>query len=324
MILRKILFSFFLNLFFFNTQATILEVNEQHSMVKFSIDYMTVTSVEGQFLKYRGQLDLDQEKNYLKNADLQIVVKSISTNDEKRDNHLKSKDFFSTQKFPDILIHVEKIQLPLNKFVTVPFSITIRDVTKTEMFKVINKGQVKDPWGKASQFIETEGQISRKAYGLLWNRTIEKGGLLLGDTVRITGRFEFQETGKKTPFSRYYVPATEAIDQMAKIKRGESESREQPLIVVPEKEVELLDEKKAPIIVAEKTTVPTNIGFKLVIGFIGFILVSLLCIWMKIKLLKKMKDAHPGQNLFWEILGDSAVLLSVFIYSVVFYQILYP
>jgi polyisoprenoid-binding protein YceI len=299
------------------------EINPQHSQIKFEIDYMTVSSVEGLFKKFKGHFEYIQDRFSLEKAYIQIDAKSIDTSDEKRDKHLLGKDFFATQNYPFIKLNLNNVVLPLNKKVKAEFFIEIKGIQKKEILNITNLGSTKDPWGKPSYFFLIEGEISRKNYGLNWNRTLDQGGLLVGDKVKIKVRIEAQESGKKTPFSSYYIPATESIDNLAKVKRGEISPAAKIEISQNIKSEKIIEAKAIqPIII--KTTSTNENFFNILLGFIGFIFTSLICILIKMKLLKKTKEEQKSSYYIWEIIGDSLVLIIVFVYSVLFYQLIYP
>jgi polyisoprenoid-binding protein YceI len=299
------------------------EINPQHTQIKFEIDYMTVSSVEGLFKKFKGQFEYTQEQFIIEKADIQIEAKSIDTSDEKRDKHLMGKDFFATQNFPFISLHLNKVQLPLNKKVRAEFLVEIKGIKRKETFLISNLGSTKDPWGKPSTFFMVEGEISRKNFGLNWNRTLDQGGYLIGDKVKLKVRIEAQESGKKTPFSRYYIPATESIDNLAKAQRGEIKSPTKIEIQTSVKSLEVIPTKVTQPKDVKGSEVNDNFT-NIFLGFIGFIVTSLICILIKMKLLKKIKEEQKSSYYTWEIIGDSLVLIIVFIYSVLFYQLIYP
>ncbi len=324
-------FGFLLLIITINLQAAILEVNSQHSRLGFTVDYMEVSSVEGQFTEYKGQMDFEAKNQLLKVADFSIKTASIFTADTKRDAHLKGKDFFDHEHYPEILIHVDHIVLPAKKSVSVPVEITIKNNSLKRNFQIINKGEVKDPWGKVSQFFTVEGIINRQDFNLKWNRTIDRGGLLVGDEVKIKATLEWQITGKKTPFSRFYIPVSQSLDTMAKIHRGELPPQVPVQIKVPESTLSVLPTAAATSIPVESkkkfdNNAPLdwkNIWIELILGFVGFVLTTALCIGIKIQFAKKL--TKDGRELgFWgEILGDSFVIMVVFTYSVIFYRYLY-
>jgi polyisoprenoid-binding protein YceI len=257
------------------------EINPQHTQIKFEIDYMTVSSVEGLFKKFKGQFEYTQEQFIIEKADIQIEAKSIDTSDEKRDRHLMGKDFFATQNFPFISLHLNKVQLPLNKKVRAEFLVEIKGIKRKETFLISNLGSTKDPWGKPSTFFMIEGEISRKNFGLNWNRTLDQGGYLIGDKVKLKVRIEAQESGKKTPFSRYYIPATESIDNLAKAQRGEIKSPTKIEIQTSVKSLEVISTKVTQPKDVKGSEVNDNFT-NIFLGFIGFIVTSLICILIKI------------------------------------------
>jgi polyisoprenoid-binding protein YceI len=113
-------------------------------------------------------------------------VNSISTDNEMRDKHLKSDDFFNAEKFPVITFTTKKIkQLDGNKYILTG-DLTIRDVTKTVSLPVVYNGTVKDPWGNLKAGFKATGKINRKEFNLKYNNAAATGEAVVGDEVEFT------------------------------------------------------------------------------------------------------------------------------------------
>lgn len=161
-------------------------IDTTHSNVGFSVRHMMISNVRGNFTgiesSVEGELDnLPEAKIHFK-----IDVNTINTNNEDRDNHLRSDEFFSVEKYPNITFDsTEIIKTGENEYNMVG-DLTIKDVTKRTTFKVIRTGSGKNPWGVEVVGFEVETKISRKEFGLTWNQALETGGVLVGDEIKIT------------------------------------------------------------------------------------------------------------------------------------------
>lgn len=198
-------------------QAENWRVNWQHSKVSFEIPYMEVTSVAGAFTKFDGAFDFDETSKKLDNIEFVISTNSIDTNNSKRDNHIKNKDFFNVSKYPKIEFKSNKTIYKNNSPVEIIGDLKLLAVTKPVKFKLKYKGSVKDPWDndKVAQFFEAETTINRKDFGLTWNKDLDKGGVLLGDDVSIKITIEAFQEGVRPAFSRFYLPTKDIKKSVA-------------------------------------------------------------------------------------------------------------
>ncbi|MCU0453483.1 MAG: YceI family protein [Bacteroidetes bacterium] len=160
-------------------------LDKSHSGVKFSVRHMVISDVEGSFKDY--DVTFKSEKEDFSDAVIEATIKSasINTDNESRDGHLKSDDFFNAEKYPTITFKsnkVEKTGATTYKFYG---DLTIRDVTKPVVFEAVNGGTVKTQRGTVSGWKATT-TINRFDYNLKWTRAIETGGLVVGSDVTIT------------------------------------------------------------------------------------------------------------------------------------------
>lgn len=157
------------------------KVDSAHSDVGFKIKHMMISSVKGNFEKFTGTFSLDEKKKQFSSIEGTVEVASITTQNKKRDDHLKSADFFDAVKYPEMKI---KLLKQTGNEATVELS--IKNVTKTITMEIdeIN-GAVKDPWGNMRSAFELHGEINRKDFNINFHKLIETGGLLVGDTVKL-------------------------------------------------------------------------------------------------------------------------------------------
>ncbi len=163
-----------------------------HSEVQFKIKHLMITNVTGQFTKFDISVETEDEDFMTAKAVFTADVSSITTNNEQRDEHLKSADFFDVSKYPKIKFVPTKYENVDNDgSYEVYGDLTIRDVTKNIKLDTEFGGIIKDPWGNTRAGFTISGKINRKDFGLKWNAATEAGGLVLSEEVRIHCEFQF-------------------------------------------------------------------------------------------------------------------------------------
>ena len=155
-------------------------VDKSHTNVGFKVKHMMISNVSGKFNDFKGTFEYDEKTKTLKNLNGEIDVKSINTENKKRDDHLRSADFFDAKKFPKITVTLNKIEDD-----TAYGKITIKNITKDIKLDFDNGGTIKDPWGNYRAGFALSGKIKRKDFGITWNKVIEAGGVAVGDTVKL-------------------------------------------------------------------------------------------------------------------------------------------
>ncbi|MBV9946762.1 MAG: polyisoprenoid-binding protein [Myxococcales bacterium] len=173
------------------------EVDSSHSRVGFGIRHMMVSTVHGTFDKYTGQLALDDADLSKSKAHIEIDASSIDTGNAKRDEHLRSPDFFDVAHYPKITFDSTKVEKRGADSLSVTGNLTIRNVTKPVVLSVSGlTGEVKDPWGGVRRGASAQAKISRKDFGLNWNKSLDTGGVVLGDDVNIELEVELTKKAK--------------------------------------------------------------------------------------------------------------------------------
>jgi len=165
------------------------DVDVSHSHVGFSVKHLVISNVKGQFQKLSGKITYDEAKKEIKGGSATIEASSIFTSDAKRDEHLRSPDFFDVEKFPEVKFVLKNAKIQ-GKKLTVTGDLTIKDKTKSVTLTGEFLGQAKDPWGKERIGMTATGKINRKDFGLTWSKTTEAGGLVVGDEVTLTIELE--------------------------------------------------------------------------------------------------------------------------------------
>ncbi|MEA3354849.1 MAG: YceI family protein [Campylobacterota bacterium] len=165
-------------------KADEMVIDSSHSEVGFSIKHMMISNVKGKFKEYDAEIEFDLKKKIFTELDATIVAKSIDTGITKRDNHLRSEDFFEVVKYPKITYKMTKYT-PDGDEGVMEGILTIRDVTKKVKLDVSVNGIIKDNEGNTRAGFTLEGKINRKEFGLKWNKALELGGFAVGDKVKI-------------------------------------------------------------------------------------------------------------------------------------------
>ncbi|RHX90097.1 YceI family protein [Leptospira stimsonii] len=184
--LRRISFAFlFILISLTGLQAGNFKLDPTHTSVGFKIKHLGLSNVPGSFKEFQGKFSFDEKTGALSGLDVTIQTASIFTNDEKRDGHLKSKDFFDAEGAPTITFKSAKATVKKGAVSKIAGELTIKGVTKPVVLNVTFNGSAKDPWGTVHFAFEAETKINRKDYGLTWNKALETGGVLVGEEVSI-------------------------------------------------------------------------------------------------------------------------------------------
>ena len=155
-------------------------VDASHSNVGFSVKHMMITNVTGKFNDVAGAFEFDEKTNTLKSINGEIIVASINTANEKRDEHLKAEDMFDVAKFQKITFKSTKIEKD-----AVYGDFTMKGVTNNIKLDLETSSVIKDPWGKQRTGFSLNGKIKRSDFGLTWNKALETGGVAVSDEVKL-------------------------------------------------------------------------------------------------------------------------------------------
>jgi polyisoprenoid-binding protein YceI len=165
-------------------RAETYSIDPGHSEVSFTIRHM-VTNVRGRFNDFAGMVNMDPKNLPKSSVELHIKATSIDTAVPDRDKHLRSADFFDVEKYPEITFKSESIAPAGKDKYNVTGTLTMHGVSKKVTLPVSFLGQAKDPWGGTRAGFETATTLNRKDYGIVWNKAIDNGGVLLGDDVKV-------------------------------------------------------------------------------------------------------------------------------------------
>src|SRR6185295_3016656 len=143
-------------------------IDAAHTLVEFSVKHMMITTVRGRFTKFDGTLNINDEHPERSTVEGTIQTASIDTHEPKRDEHLRSADFFDAEKYPTITFRSRRIEPTGDNQYKVVGDITIKDVTREIVFNVTDEGQGKNPWGKQVRAFSAQATLNRKDFGLNW------------------------------------------------------------------------------------------------------------------------------------------------------------
>lgn len=178
-------------MWFSPAQASTWNFDSDHSNVGFSVKHAMISNVHGSFRKASGTLELDDKDISKSKVDIEIVIDSIDTRNDKRDAHLKSPDFFNAAKFPTMTFKSTKVKKS-GKGLEVDGLLTMHGVSKNVVLKVEGPTPaIKDPFGMMRSAASATAKINRKDFGLTWSQALEAGGVLVGDEISIQIDAEF-------------------------------------------------------------------------------------------------------------------------------------
>lgn len=164
-------------------------VDASHSKLGFAVTHMMVSETEGKFKIYEGQVSsVKPDADFTDaNINFSIDAASINTDDEKRDGHLKSPDFFDVEKYAKITFKSTSMKPgKIKGTYTLVGDLTMHGVTKSVTLTAIGASKiVKDPYGMERYAFKVTGSLNRKDYGLKWNAVLEAGGVAVSETVRL-------------------------------------------------------------------------------------------------------------------------------------------
>ncbi len=169
---------------------SIWTIDRSHTDISFSVSHLAVSEVTGRFKQFEGELKAKSDDFTDAEIMLTIDAASINTEDEKRDGHLKSADFFDVAKYPTITFKSKSFKKVDGSKYKLVGDLTMHGITKTVELDAVFKGTAKSPWGQTVGVFKLSGVVDRKDFGLTWNKMLDNGGLLVGEMVNITANIE--------------------------------------------------------------------------------------------------------------------------------------
>ena len=175
--------------------ATTWNIDPDHSSVSFKVKHLMVSNVKGTFEIQTGVVEINDKDITKSKVEVTIDANSVSTNVQKRDDHLRNADFLDVAKYPTITFVSKKVAKAKNGALKVTGDLTLHGVTKEVVLDVeqISK-ESKDPWGNLRCGTSASTKINRKDFGLQWNKSLETGGVLVGEEITISLEIEMIKT----------------------------------------------------------------------------------------------------------------------------------
>jgi polyisoprenoid-binding protein YceI len=162
-----------------------------HSNAGFSVRHLMIANVRGEFRQLSGTLQYDPTNVENSSVSVTIQTASIDTREPNRDAHLKSADFFETEKYPEITFNSTAWQHKNDDELIVKGNLTMHGVTREVVLNAERTPTMKDPWGGTRVGFTGKTKINRKDFGLHYNAALEAGGVVVGEEVTISLEAEF-------------------------------------------------------------------------------------------------------------------------------------
>ena len=164
-------------------------IDPAHSEITFKVKHLMISNVKGEFKTF--QANIDGEDFTKSTISANIDTSSISTNNNDRDTHLKSPDFFEVENYPEITFTSTSIKKVDDDEFKLVGDLTIKGTTKEITLDVEFGGFMKDPYGNEKAGFSINGKLNRKDFGLNWNAALEAGGVMVGNEIKINAEVQF-------------------------------------------------------------------------------------------------------------------------------------
>lgn len=160
-------------------------IDPTHSEIQFKVKHLVISTVTGNFKSFNGSLETEGDSFEDAKVSFEADIDSITTNNEDRDAHLKSDDFFNADAFPKMKFESTSFKSTGDNTYEMTGNLTIRDITKEITLDVVHGGTVDDPYGQTKAGFEITGKVNRKEFGLKWSAVTEAGSVVVADEVKL-------------------------------------------------------------------------------------------------------------------------------------------
>ncbi|MVM29000.1 hypothetical protein GO755_03065 [Spirosoma sp. HMF4905] len=168
-------------------------VDPMHSEVQFKVKHLVISTVTGTFRNFEGGATTEQDDFDDAEVHFSLDVASVDTNQEMRDNHLKSADFFDADTYPKIAFKSTSFKKVDDDEYALTGDLTMKGITKAVTLKAEYGGTAKDAYGNQKLGFEVTGKINRKEFGLTHNALTETGGLALGEDIKLIANIQLAQ-----------------------------------------------------------------------------------------------------------------------------------
>ena len=173
------------------SNAATWTIDAAHSAARFRVRHLLISNVEGRLGNVTGVVDYDENDPLRSSVEATIDTKGIDTGAPERDAHLRSADFFDVERYPAMTFRSTRVEKLGDRKLKVTGDLTIRGVTRSVVLQVEGPtSTITDPWGNVKAGASAIASVNRKDYGISWNKTLDGGGLAVGDDVAITLEIE--------------------------------------------------------------------------------------------------------------------------------------
>lgn len=170
-----------------------------HSELSFKIKHLMITNVSGHIKNFQVEAETDGEDFATATVTLTADMGSVSTNNEQRDHHLRTADFFETDKHPQLSFRSTRVEKVDDETFTLHGDLTLKGITQPVTLNAEYSGLTKDPWGGERAGFVITGKISRSAFGVTFNAVLETGGVALSDEVKIHSELQLVKEAVAEP-----------------------------------------------------------------------------------------------------------------------------
>ena len=165
-------------------QPGVFDLDVSHSTVGFHVRHLMVSKTRGRFTGFTGTVTIADDP-LASSVEVTIDAASVTTGDDKRDEHLRSADFFDVERFPEITFRSTRVADHHGDRFRLEGDLTVHGVTKPVVLDAVLEGIATSPWGTEAVGFSASTEIDREAFGLTWNQNLETGGLLVGKVVKV-------------------------------------------------------------------------------------------------------------------------------------------
>jgi polyisoprenoid-binding protein YceI len=176
-------------------EMTKWNLDKDHTSLGFEVVHMVVSKTKGKFTEYSGTVEMDPEKQEFKTIEAVIQTASVTTDHQKRDDHLRSADFFDAKTFPTMTYKMKSYTKSGDQYTAIG-DFTLLGVTKELTLVGTFNGMAQDPWGNTRAGFTAEGTLNRKDFGMKFSKLLDNGGLMVGDEVKLKLEIEVIKENK--------------------------------------------------------------------------------------------------------------------------------
>lgn len=179
------------------TVRTKWNIDSTHSEILFKVKHLMITNVKGEFRKFNAEVESENDDFSDASVKLTIDSSSVFTNNEDRDNHLRSADFFDAANYPEITFESTSFSKIDDDNYRLTGILTMKGISKEVSLNAEFGGINRDPWGNEKAGFSLTGSFNRKDWGLNWNAALETGGVLVSDEVKMTAEVQFVKSNER-------------------------------------------------------------------------------------------------------------------------------